>query len=76
MRALDSGLSVIVGLLNGGGAAFLLWRTVVSVRSGTIWLRGQKMIRTEDPAWFWVYVATYLVALGVMLYGVGQAVFG
>lgn len=65
-----------MGVISGGGAAFILWRTVVSLRSGSIWLRGQDMIRREKPGWFWAYMATYVFILGVMLYGFGMAIVG
>ena len=26
--------------------------------------------RAEDPFWFWTYVATYIVIIAVMLYGI------
>lgn len=54
----------------------MLWRAVASIQSGSIWLRGQKLTRTEDPFWFWVYVATYFIILSVMVYGLSQAISG
>jgi hypothetical protein len=70
---LPIGLTLFIGAACGGAAAFMLWRTVVALRSGSIWLRGQNITRFKEPAWFWLYVATYLFMLGVMIYGVGQA---
>lgn len=71
---MDATLALLLGTLCVGGAAFMLWRTVVAFRSGVIWLRGQKIIRSEEPFWFAIYLAIYLLMLGVMLYGVGKAV--
>ena len=68
------GLARFVALVCGGGAAFMLWRTVVALRSGSIWLRGQNVTRVGQPTWFWTYVVAYVIILGVMLYGVEQAV--
>jgi hypothetical protein len=73
---LPVGLKIFVGMACGGGAAFILWRTVVSLRSGSIWLRGQNIIRRDEPGWFWAYMATYLFMVGAMLYGVGVVVVG
>jgi hypothetical protein len=58
----------------GVGAAFIVWRLAVSIRAGSIWLRGQKVTRHEEPVWFWAYVGVYSMMIGVMLYGVEQAV--
>lgn len=70
---LPVGLRLFIALACGGGAAFMLWRTIVALRSGSIWLRGQNVTRLGQPTWFWSYLATYLIMLGVMLYGMGQA---
>lgn len=73
---MNTGLALSVGLLSGGGALFMVWRTIVALRSGTIWLRGQTMTRIGEPTWFWAYLATYLLILAVMIYGVSKAVIG
>jgi hypothetical protein len=73
---LPVGLKIFIGMAGGVGAAFILWRTVVSLRSGSIWLRGQNIIRRDEPGWFWAYMATYLFMAGAMLYCVGIAVVG
>ena len=72
---MDAGLALMIGLLCGSGAAFVLRRTIVAIRTGCIWLRGQKATRVEDPLWFWMYLIAYLAMLASMLYGVGIAVF-
>jgi hypothetical protein len=66
-------LAVFMAVLFAGGAAFMMWRTVVALRTGSIWLRGQHLARSEDPVWFWAYLTTYLVVLAGMIYGVCQA---
>lgn len=71
---MDIGLALLLGTLSGAGAALMLWRTVVAVRSGSIWLRGLRIIRSEDPIWFWIYVAIYLLMLSILIYGIGKAV--
>lgn len=73
-HSLPVGLALLMGMSCGGGAAFIVWRTFVAIRSGSIWLRGQNVARSDEPTWFWSYVATYLVILGALLYGLGQAV--
>lgn len=68
------GLTVALAMTFAAGAAFVLWRIIVSMRSGSIWLRGQNAIRSKEPALFWFYVAMYLMMEGVMLYGVAQMI--
>ncbi|AYJ86060.1 hypothetical protein D3Y57_08905 [Sphingomonas paeninsulae] len=73
-HSLPVGLALFMGLSCGGSAAFVLWRTFGAIRSGSMWLRGQNVARSDEPIWFWAYVATYLVMLGALLYGLGQAI--
>lgn len=73
---LPFGLALISGVFFGGGAAFIMWRTLVAIRSGSIWLRGQKVIRHEEPTFFWAYMTIYSILFGVMFYGVVQSVTG
>ncbi|MBI0476237.1 hypothetical protein D9601_12855 [Sphingomonas sp. MA1305] len=70
---MDAGLALIIGVLASASAGFMLWRTIAAMRSGSIWLRGQQVIRRGEPVWFWAYMATYRLILSVMLYGVGVA---
>lgn len=73
---LPFGLALMIGVSFGGGAAFIMWRTLIAIRSGSIWLRGQKVIRHEEPTLFWAYMTVYLILFGVMFYGVVQSVTG
>ena len=73
-HALPFALAVLIAVLFIGGAAFVLWRTVVALRSGLVWLHGQKVARADEPVWFWAYVTTYLLIIVSLLYGVRQAV--
>ena len=68
---MDTGLALTIGLLCGAGAAFLAWRTIVAVRTGCIWLRGQKATRDGEPTWFWMYLVCYVAMLASMFYGIG-----
>lgn len=71
---MPEGLALFIEVVCGGGAAFMLWRMTVAVRRGSIWLRGERVTRHDQPAWFWAYVATYLVILGVTVFAVGQVI--
>ena len=71
---LPIGLKLIMGMTFGGGAALILWRMIVSIRAGEIWLRGQRAIRSEEPALFWAYFVMYLVLLIPIIYGIARAV--
>ena len=70
---MDAGVAVLIGALSSGGAVFILWRMIAAMRSGSIWLRGQRVIRQEEPAWFWAYMAAYALIMAVMLYGIKAA---
>jgi hypothetical protein len=66
-------LALSIGIACGGCALFLLWRLVVALRSGIIWLRGQTVSKSDEPLWFAAYALSYIGMIGVMLYGVGVA---
>ena len=73
--SLPPDLDVSVAALFGAGAAIVLWRTVLALRSGSVWLRGQKVVRADQPVWFWAYVMTYLGIIITLTCVVCQAVF-
>jgi hypothetical protein len=51
-----------------GAPSYLIYRMVVSYRTGVIWLRGVKAERAAEPTLYWIYFMTVFFLTAVMMW--------
>ena len=59
------GIAALIGIVS-----LCVWLVAEALRNGIVRVRGGSYLRSDDPAWFWLMIATYVTMAGMVIYTV------